>query len=43
MKRVLLVSLALSGVLAAGVLTTAQAAPVPPLTVLAGTCGHCGW
>lgn len=33
MKRVLLVSLALSGVLAAGVLTTAQGAPG----------GHCGW
>lgn len=41
MKRVLFVSLLLSGALTAGVLTTV-AAPAGSVTVLAGACGHCG-
>ncbi|MBB4681288.1 hypothetical protein [Crossiella cryophila] len=41
MKRVLLVSLALSGVLAAGLVTTAADSPAEPVTVVAGACGHC--
>lgn len=42
MKRVLLVSLALSGALAAGLVTTVSASPAEPVTVVAGACGHCG-